>query len=398
MIDLELSWPAAAVTAACLAGAAMAARYAARPTRQQASTANPAPSNQEPGGQEPAGQEPAGQKPGGQEPGDAASPGQPDGTPPAGPWPRRLAVAAGVALEAAVLLALFALWQVAGSFSLIGPAGALARARWIWHAERFVHLPSETEIQRAFLGHPLLVETLNLYYASLHFVVLITCLVWVYARHRRQYPPVRTTLVLFTAGALLIQFLPVAPPRMLPGDGLVDTAARYGQSVYGSVAGFNADQLSAMPSVHVGWALLVALVVVQVSRSRWRWLALGYPVLTLLAVVVTANHFWLDGIAAALLLGVALLVQRAGRAVRRRIRSWWRRRGGPAREGQPGYEPERPSVDAWTSRSALCSAFSRSLARCASSSTYSWLARAMIAYMISSVTARSTSRSDSSPA
>ena len=64
----------------------------------------------------------------------------------------------------------------------------------------------------------------------------------------------------------------------------------------------------------------------------------------------------------------------------------------------PGYVPERPSVDAWTSRSALCSALSRSLACCASSSTYSWLARAMIAYMISSVTARSTSRSDSSPA
>ena len=254
-------------------------------------------------------------------------------------------MAAGIAQEAAILLALFALWQLAGSFSLVGPDGALARAQWIWHAERVVHLPSETEIQRAFLGHPLLVQALNLYYASLHFVVLIGCLVWVYARHRRHYPQVRITLVLFTAGALLIQFLPVAPPRMLPGDGMVDTAARYGQSVYGSVAGFNADQLSAMPSVHVGWALLVALVVVQVSTSRWRWLALGYPVLTLLAVVVTANHFWLDGIVAALLLALALLVQRAGRAVRRALRSRWRRRG-PGRDGQPGYLPERPSVDA----------------------------------------------------
>ncbi len=375
MINLELSWPAAAITAACLAGASVAARHATRPPGQQAAASSQAPGNQ-------------------------ASSARPDtaAASPAGPWPRRVALASGVAVEAAVLLALFALWQLAGSFSLVGPDGALARARWIWHAERVVHLPSETEIQRAFLSHPLLVEALNLYYASLHFVVVIGCLIWVYAWHRRQYPQVRTTLVLFTAGALLIQFLPVAPPRMLQGDGMVDTAARYGQSVYGSVAGFNADQLSAMPSVHVGWALLVALVLVQVSRSRWRWLALGYPALTLLAVVVTANHFWLDGIAAALLLAVALVVQRAGKAARRRIRSWWRRRGGPAQPGQPGYVPERPSVDARTSRSALCSAFSRSLARCASSSTYSWLARAMIAYMISSVTARSTSRSDSSPA
>jgi PAP2 superfamily len=316
MIDLELSWRAAAVTAACLAGASAAARHAAR------RAAGP-------------------DRPGA--PPDRAGP------PPDSPWPRRLALAAGVAQEAAVLLGLFALWQLAGSFSLVGPDGALARAQWIWHAERVVHLPSETGFQRVFLGHPLLVEALNLYYASLHFVVLIGCLVWVYARHRRQYPPVRTTLVLFTAGALLIQFLPVAPPRMLQGDGMVDTAARYGQSVYGSVAGFNADQLSAMPSVHVGWALLVALVVVQVSRSRWRWLAFGYPGLTVLAVIVTANHFWLDGIAAAALLAGALLVQRSGRAARRLVRSRWPRWGRRAvggRDGQQGYLPERPSVDA----------------------------------------------------
>jgi hypothetical protein len=338
MIDLELSWRAAAVTAACLAGASVAVR---RATRQQATTGNQAAVTRDAGNQ--ASRNQASPDPASTDQASRDQAGGGGGT--ARPWPRRLAMAAGIAQEAAILLALFALWQLAGSFSLFGPDGALARAQWIWHAERVVHMPSETEIQRAFLGHPLLVQALNLYYASLHFVVLIGCLIWVYARHRRQYPQVRITLVLFTAGALLIQFLPVAPPRMLPGDGMVDTAARYGQSVYGSVAGFNADQLSAMPSVHIGWALLVALVVVQVSGSHWRWLALGYPALTLLAVVVTANHFWLDGIAAALLLALALLVQRAGRGARRQFRSRWRR-GGPGREGQPGYLPERPSVDA----------------------------------------------------
>jgi hypothetical protein len=65
-----------------------------------------------------------------------------------------------------------------------------------------------------------------------------------------------------------------------------------------------------MPSVHVGWALIVALAVITVSRSRWRWLALVYPALTLLVVVVTANHFWLDGVAAAALVGLAVLVER----------------------------------------------------------------------------------------
>jgi PAP2 superfamily len=121
---------------------------------------------------------------------------------------------------------------------------------------------------------------------------------------------------------------------------MVDTAVRYGQSVYGSVAGFNADQLSAMPSVHVGWSLLAALVIVEVSRSRWRWLALAYPLLTLLAVVVTANHYWMDGIAAALLLALALIVHRAGRVGTMA----WRRRAAaaPARGPRPVPPPAGP--------------------------------------------------------
>ncbi len=173
-------------------------------------------------------------------------------------------------------------------------------------------------MQRLFRPHPLLIETFNWYYAALHFPVLIGCLIWLFVRHRADYGHVRTTVVLFTGASLLIQLIPVAPPRMLSDTGLVDTAARYGQSVYGSL-GFDADQFSAMPSVHVGWALIVAIAVITASRSRWRWAAAAYPALTLLVVVVTANHFWLDGVAAALLVLGALGLQRAGRSVRMRL-------------------------------------------------------------------------------
>src|ERR1700748_2978520 len=93
---------------------------------------------------------------------------------------------------------------------------------------------------------------------------------------------------------LVIQLLPVAPPRMLPG--FVDTAMLYNQSVY--AGGLAADQLSAMPSVHVAWAVLVGWGVVHVSTSRWRWAAVVHPVLTILIVVATANHYWADGIVA----------------------------------------------------------------------------------------------------
>jgi hypothetical protein len=223
----------------------------------------------------------------------------------------RLTAIAVFTQETALVLGLFALWQFAGSFSVMGPDGALSRARWIWHFERVLHLPSETSLQRPFLPHPLIVQAMNLYYDTLHFPVLIACMIWLFVRHRPDYVRRRTTLVAFTGACLLIQLVPVAPPRMLPGTGLVDTAVLYHQSVYQSVAGFNADQLSAMPSIHVGWAILIAITVISSARSRWRWLALLYPAATTLAVVVTANHFWLDGIVAALVLAVVLLAQSA---------------------------------------------------------------------------------------
>ena len=198
----------------------------------------------------------------------------------------------------------------------MGTSGALPRARWLWHAERVLHLPSETALQRPFLSHPLLVQACNLYYDILHFPLLGACLIWLYARHRESYPRIRTTVALFTGASLLIQLIPVAPPRLLPIDRHGRHRGAYGQSVYSWNGGFDADEFSAMPSVHVGWALIVAIAVITVSRSRWRWLAAAYPVLTLLVVVVTANHFWLDGIAAGLLVALVLVVQRAARGLR----------------------------------------------------------------------------------
>ncbi len=252
MINAELSWQQAGITAACLAATSLALRTGTRP---------------------------------------------------------KLTSAARFVQEAALVFGLFALWQCAGSFSVMGPEGALGRAGWIWRFERAAHLPSEAAIQRVFLHHHLIIQFFNLYYDTLHFPVLIACMVWLFVWHRAQYGRWRTTLVAFTGICLLVQFIPVAPPRMLPGTGLIDTAVRYHESVYSTTAGFDPDQLSAMPSVHVGWALLVAIAIIVTARSRWRWLAALYPVMTTLAVIVTANHFWLDGIVAALILALVLLVQ-----------------------------------------------------------------------------------------
>jgi hypothetical protein len=225
--------------------------------------------------------------------------------------------------ETGLILGLYALWQYAGALSALGPDGAVSRARWIWQVERDVRMPSEAWLQRVFLPHPLLIQFFNLYYDILHFPVLIACMIWLFVWHRADYGRWRTTLVAFTGLCLVVQLIPVAPPRMLASTGMVDTAILYQQSVYSAVPGFDPDQLSAMPSVHVGWAILVAIAVIGTLRSRWRWVAAAYPIMTTTAVVVTANHFWLDGIVAAVILAGVLAAQ----ALLRRV---WPARSRPA--------------------------------------------------------------------
>ncbi len=237
------------------------------------------------------------------------------------------------AREATMISGLYSLWQLAGTLSVLGTGGAFARARWIERVERDLHLPSEAWLQRQTTGRSsFLAETANLYYATMHFGVLFVFLIWLFARHRQQYRPIRRIIALTTLVCLLIQLVPVAPPRLLPGFGYVDTARQYGQSVYG-LSGFSADQLSAMPSVHVAWAVLVGLVTVRLGHGLGRWLGPLHAVVTVLVVVVTANHFWADGIVAVAVLGACAGVEVAARAVLARWRPL------PAPVGAPVLEP-----------------------------------------------------------
>jgi hypothetical protein len=230
------------------------------------------------------------------------------------------------ARETTMIAGLYSLWQLAGTLSVLGTQGAFARARWIERAERAVHLPSEASLQHAITGRSsFLAQAANLYYATMHFGVLFVFLLWLFLRHRDRYRPVRRVLALTTMACLLIQLIPVAPPRLLPDAGYVDTAKEYGQSVYSA---FGADELSAMPSVHVAWAVLVGWITWRIGRGAARWLGPLHAAVTILVVVITANHFWADGLVA-----VAVLVACAGleMAGRRAVETWRQRRMAPER-------------------------------------------------------------------
>ncbi|MET9433960.1 phosphatase PAP2 family protein [Streptomyces sp. NPDC006551] len=190
---------------------------------------------------------------------------------------------------------------------------AFHNADRVWDAERAAHLPGEGSIQALLLHGDLLVRAANTYYAAVHFPATIAFLAWLYWRRPGHYLWARRVLALLTAAAFALHLLmPLAPPRMLTAAGLVDTARVYGPSVYGATPRTDsmANQFAAMPSLHFGWALMVAIGLIAATRGRLRWFWLLHPLLTLLVIVGTANHYWFDALAAAALLALALAAVR----------------------------------------------------------------------------------------
>ncbi|WP_097967499.1 phosphatase PAP2 family protein [Streptomyces sp. or20] len=197
---------------------------------------------------------------------------------------------------------------------------AFRNAGNVWDLERALHLPGEGAVQGLLLLHSqTLIHAANTYYAAVHFPATALFLVWLYWRRPRHYVRSRRVLAALTGAALVLHLLfPLAPPRMLPAAGLVDTGQVYGPTVYGQTPATDtmANQFAAMPSLHVGWAVMVAVGLIVATRSRWRWLWLLHPALTLLVVVGTANHYWLDAIVVGAMLAVALVVFRLPPAAR----------------------------------------------------------------------------------
>jgi PAP2 superfamily len=207
-------------------------------------------------------------------------------------WTR---VAAAFAFEASLIAALYSVWQFVANRTVSDEPTAVRHAQWVDRFEHTFHFPSELSAQQLVLGHPAFVQAANLYYDTMHFAMIFVFLLWLFVRHRDRYGQVRTVLAISTLACLVISFVPVAPPRILAGSGFVDTAVLYGQSVYASDA---ANELSAMPSVHVLWAVLIAWYAVRIGRGRWRVLGPIHAAVTIFVVVCTANHWWLDGVVA----------------------------------------------------------------------------------------------------
>lgn len=194
-------------------------------------------------------------------------------------------------------------------------ADALANADWLWDLERTLGIAVEQSVNHAVNSVTWLIVGMNYYYATLHFIVTIAVLVWIYRFHPGRYAATR--LVLFaTTGVALVgyYFFPLAPPRLMNGQDFVDTVLVH--HTWGSMASGNlkhmSNQYAAMPSMHIGWSLWCGLTIFAVASAPWaRILGLLYPTATLVVIVATANHFWLDAVGGMLCLAFGYTVSRS---------------------------------------------------------------------------------------
>jgi len=178
--------------------------------------------------------------------------------------------------------------------------------------ERALGIFTEVDLQSSVLGNHTIILALNRYYFIAHFLGAALLLTWLFTRHREIYGRVRRVLFAVTIGGLALHVaFPLAPPRWFPEIGFVDTLQAYGPKVYDSpTVSSTVNQIAAMPSLHVAWALIAAWAIITALRSRWRWLAAAHPAVMVFAVIVTANHWWLDAAVASLLVVTALMADR----------------------------------------------------------------------------------------
>lgn len=188
------------------------------------------------------------------------------------------------------------------------PGVAGRHAERVWHLERGLGLPNERHVQHWVLESHDTIDVVNLIYRHAHFPVMIATLILLVLFRRDVYRWIRNVLLATTALALVGHVIyPLAPPRLDPRLGVVDTGLTYGEPAYHSRPGTGfTNQFAAMPSMHVAWAAIVALAVAVSCEVSWRWLAGLYPFAMFLVVVVTGNHYWLDGVVGLACLAAAI--------------------------------------------------------------------------------------------
>jgi hypothetical protein len=215
---------------------------------------------------------------------------------------------ARTALELALATLAFLLYFVVRANVIDRPDLALANAHTLIDVERALGIFTEASWQRWALDNDPMVRLSNFAYFWLDF------------RRRRHYTFTRDAILFSGVVALVCYALvPLAPPRLTPEAGMIDTLQQYSNLSYQAQStSFFVNPYAALPSLHVGWAFLIAIGVVAAWPGNRIVLVLAvlHPLTQWAATVFTGNHYFLDGVAgvaaAAIGLGLAWSMQRWG--------------------------------------------------------------------------------------
>ncbi|WP_374194738.1 bifunctional glycosyltransferase 87/phosphatase PAP2 family protein [Streptomyces sp. VRA16 Mangrove soil] len=194
-----------------------------------------------------------------------------------------------------------------------GRATAEEHGRQIHSIERFLHIDIEHWVNHAVVQHAAwLKDFFNFYYTSFHFVVPLSVLAFLYVRRPAEYRWARSALGFATLLALVGFWLyPLAPPRLMPGLGFIDTVhgvQDFSKPNYGTLTQLT-NQYAAMPSLHFGWSLWCGIVIVVLARSWWvKAFGLVHPLCTVSAIVATGNHWVLDAVGGATVVGAGFFL------------------------------------------------------------------------------------------
>jgi hypothetical protein len=196
---------------------------------------------------------------------------------------------------------------------------ALRNAARIEHLERATGIAWEPTLQDAILPHQLLVRVANWIYMFGHWPLLLLAGLLLFRYRRTQYYLLRNACLLSGAiGLVVFALFPVAPPR-LAHIGVVDTVSRYASAYRTVLPAWLVNQYAAMPSFHAGWNVLLGIAIFRASERRAvRAFAIAMPILMILAIVATANHFVLDALVGTAIVVATVLV--LDRIERRRTR------------------------------------------------------------------------------
>lgn len=174
---------------------------------------------------------------------------------------------------------------------------AYANARRIIEIEQALGLHIEEGLQALVVGNDQIVRFMNWIYVWAHWPVIVGALIWLFLKVPERYALYRNAFLISGAiGLLFFALFPCAPPRFLPELSLIDTVTQRSYSHHVLLPPDLANKYAAVPSLHAGWNLLVGIAIVREARRWWvRTLGAIMPAFMLASIVLTGNHFIIDG-------------------------------------------------------------------------------------------------------